>query len=170
MSPRKIILSLFAVMLCWCAASAFETPNIEQMLGTSNNIAVVGNGRVAALVSAKKVTPLEIRLFDLPPLFVLGAAPSGESAETLARADALLHVVRAFERDDVVSTCNLKTDETGDVRPGAKAVDANAAVAIPVHDREGRIRGVVGIAFMGEREIDAEEMARLRQRAELLPV
>jgi GTP-binding protein YchF len=57
--------------------------------------------RLATLVSAKKVTPLEVRLFDLPPLFIRGAAPSGESAETLGRADALIHVVRAFERDDV---------------------------------------------------------------------
>jgi GTP-binding protein YchF len=57
--------------------------------------------RLAALVGAKKVTPLEVRLFDLPPLFVRGAAPSGEAAETLGRADALIHVVRAFERDDV---------------------------------------------------------------------
>ena len=33
--------------------------------------------KLAALVSAKKVTPLEVRLFDLPPLFIRGAAPSG---------------------------------------------------------------------------------------------
>ena len=76
----------------------------------------------------------------------------------------------ALERNDVVSTCNLKTDDTGDVRPGAKAVDANAAVAIPIHDASGAVRGVVGIAFMGERDIDPKEMARLRARAELLPV
>jgi len=57
--------------------------------------------RLAALVASKKVTPLEVRLFDLPPLFIRGAAPSGDAAETLGRADALLHVVRAFDRDDV---------------------------------------------------------------------
>jgi GTP-binding protein YchF len=57
--------------------------------------------KLAALVSAKKVTPLEVCLFDLPPLFVRGAAPSGDAAETLGRADALLHVVRAFDRNDV---------------------------------------------------------------------
>ena len=57
--------------------------------------------KLAVLVSAKKVTPLEVRLFDLPPLFIRGAAPSGDAAETLGRADALLHVVRAFDRNDV---------------------------------------------------------------------
>jgi len=57
--------------------------------------------KLAALVHAKKVTPIEVFLHDLPPLFERGAAPSGEAGESLARADALLHVVRAFHRDDV---------------------------------------------------------------------
>ncbi|HEV8573438.1 MAG TPA: DUF933 domain-containing protein [Dehalococcoidia bacterium] len=57
--------------------------------------------KLAALVQAKKVTPVEVTLHDLPPLLERGAAPSGSAAETLSRADALLHVVRAFARDDV---------------------------------------------------------------------
>ena len=40
----------------------------------------------------------------------------------------------ALERNQPVQTCNLRTDATGDVRPGARAVDAQAAVALPVHD------------------------------------
>ena len=75
----------------------------------------------------------------------------------------------AWERDEPVYTCNLKTDTTGDVRPGAKAVDANAAVAIPIHDARGEIRGVVGIAFMGERDITQAELDVLRKQAEALP-
>jgi GTP-binding protein YchF len=57
--------------------------------------------RLAELVHAKKVTPIEVFLHDLPPLFQRGAAPSGPAGETLARADALLHVVHAFDRPDV---------------------------------------------------------------------
>ena len=57
--------------------------------------------KLAALVKAKKITPVEVTLHDLPALFERGVAPSGSAAETLSRADALLHVVRAFERDDV---------------------------------------------------------------------
>lgn len=75
----------------------------------------------------------------------------------------------ALERDDVVHTCNLKDDDSGDVRPGAKAVDANAAAAIPVHREDGAVRGVVGIAFLGERDIDGEELARLTEAAERAP-
>ncbi|MCX4696337.1 GAF domain-containing protein [Streptomyces sp. NBC_01408] len=75
----------------------------------------------------------------------------------------------AFARDEPVSTCNLKTDTSGDVRPGAKAVDANAAVAIPVHDGAGQVLGVVGIAYMGERDMDDSELARLTREAEAVP-
>ena len=75
----------------------------------------------------------------------------------------------ALLRDQPVQTCNLKDDNSGDVRPGAKAVNANAAVALPVHDGGGQVRAVVGIAFMGEREIPAEELARLSKAAEALP-
>ena len=91
-------------------------------------------------------------------------------------AEIVQHVPRgkgmaglALERDEPVSTCNLKTDETGDVRPGARGVDANAAVAIPIHHADGSVRGVVGIAFMGERDMDDSELAELTRQAEALP-
>jgi ribosome-binding ATPase YchF (GTP1/OBG family) len=57
--------------------------------------------KLGELFAAKKITPVEVILHDLPALFERGAAPSGSAAETLARADALIHVARAFERDDV---------------------------------------------------------------------
>ena len=75
----------------------------------------------------------------------------------------------AWERDEVVSTCNLKSDNSGDVRPGAKAVDAQAAMAIPVRSPSGDLRAVVGIAFMNEREFSAEELAVIEAAAASLP-
>ena len=75
----------------------------------------------------------------------------------------------ALERDAPVQTCNLKTDQTGDVRPGARAVDAQAAVALPVHDDAGKVRAVVGIAYLGERELSPSELAKLDQAASALP-
>lgn len=56
--------------------------------------------QMAKLVNAKKVTPLEFRLHDLPPLFQKGG-PGVEATESLSRADLLIQVVRAFERSDV---------------------------------------------------------------------
>jgi len=75
----------------------------------------------------------------------------------------------ALERNQPVSTCNIKTDNTGDVRPGAKAVDAKAAVALPVHDAGGQVRAVVGIAYADERELDDAQLAELSRHAKALP-
>ena len=70
----------------------------------------------------------------------------------------------ALERGEPVQTCNLQDDRTGAVKPGAKAVNAQAAVAMPVRDGAA-IAAVVGIAFAGEREIAGEELARLERAA-----
>jgi L-methionine (R)-S-oxide reductase len=75
----------------------------------------------------------------------------------------------ALERREPVNTCNLKEDQSGKVKPGAKAVNAQAAVALPVLDENGDVRAVVGIAFPDEREFDAAELDNLMQSASLLP-
>jgi hypothetical protein len=75
----------------------------------------------------------------------------------------------ALERNAPVQTCNLKTDRTGDVRPGARAVDAKGAVALPVRDGAGQVRAVVGIAYADERELTEEALAHLSSAASRLP-
>ncbi len=67
----------------------------------------------------------------------------------------------AWSRAEPVETCDLKTDETGDVRPGARAVNAAAAVAIPVG---APIHAVVGFAFSA----DAPPLEGLTRLAETL--
>jgi len=76
----------------------------------------------------------------------------------------------AFEHDHPISSCNIKDDKTGQVRPGAKAVDAQAAVALPVHDTGGGIRAVVGIAYAEERELTESELTALSEAAASLPM
>lgn len=118
------------------------------------------HGGVAGTVHLRGAEQLELRAaVNIPPKVVeiVRAIPRGKGMAGLA-----------WERDEAVHTCNLKDDKTGDVRPGAKAVDANAAVAIPIHDARGEIRGVVGIAYLGEREISERELATLRAEAEAL--
>jgi len=75
----------------------------------------------------------------------------------------------AFERRQPVQTCNLQTDKTGDVKPGARAVNAQAAIALPVPDATGETRAVVGLAFANELEITPEHTARLTAAAGTLP-
>jgi L-methionine (R)-S-oxide reductase len=74
----------------------------------------------------------------------------------------------ALERGEPVQTCNLQDDRSGSVRPGAKAVNAQAAVALPVRDETGAIVAVVGAAFAGEREIEGAELERLKSAARTL--
>ena len=75
----------------------------------------------------------------------------------------------ALERKQPIHTCNLKEDRSGNVRPGAKAVDAQAAVAVPVTNAAGHVRAVVGIAFPNEREFTQTELDELIARASHMP-
>ncbi|HEU0031974.1 MAG TPA: hypothetical protein VFQ53_15180 [Kofleriaceae bacterium] len=76
----------------------------------------------------------------------------------------------ALERNEPVSTCNIQTDATGDVRPGAKLVGAQAGVAFPVPDDAGGVRAVVGIAYREERTILESELAQLSAEARQAPI
>jgi L-methionine (R)-S-oxide reductase len=70
----------------------------------------------------------------------------------------------ALERGTPVSTCNLQTDSTGDVRPGAKAVAAQAAVALPI--QRGGTVVVVGMAWMNDRELPESLLEQLAKDAD----
>ena len=122
---------------------------------------IARHGGVAGTIHAVSGDILALRAaVNIPPpvVEVTRSIPSGKGMAGLA-----------WERDAPVHTCNLKSDETGDVRPGAKAVDASAAVALPVH-AGGAVRGVVGIAWRGERDITEGELAALGAEAEAAPI
>jgi L-methionine (R)-S-oxide reductase len=75
----------------------------------------------------------------------------------------------ALQRKEPIQTCNLQEDRSGSVKPGAKAVNAQAAVALPVLDPAGEVRAVVGIAFQDEREFTAADLETLTTSASTLP-
>ncbi len=131
---------------------ASDQPWLETYLKTHGGIAGTVHrreGNDLVLTAAHHIPP--------PVAAVVARVPKGKGMAGLA-----------FERKEPVQTCNLKTDSTGDVRPGAKAVDAQAAVALPVFDGAGEVRAIVGIAWMGERELSETELATLRQAAKAL--
>lgn len=72
-------------------------------------------------------------------------------------------------RKQPVQTCNLQTDETGNIKPGAKAVDAQAAIALPVLNESGAVRAVVGIAWSKDGEITPDEEQAMMKVAATLP-
>ncbi len=75
----------------------------------------------------------------------------------------------AWERRMPVQTCNLQEDQSGDVRPGAKAVQAMAAIALPVLDTRGEIRAVAGLAFAHEGAIGEAAARQFLAAAANLP-
>ena len=75
----------------------------------------------------------------------------------------------AWQHDKPIQTCNLKDDASGAVKPGARAVDARAAVALPIHDAGGTVRAVIGLAWMDERELTEAELERIARDAATLP-
>jgi L-methionine (R)-S-oxide reductase len=121
---------------------------------------VTAYGGVAGSVHVRQGDVLVLRnAFNLPP-------PVVAATRTIPKGKGMAGL--AWERERPVTTCNLKTDETGDVRPGAKAVDAQGAVALPVRDARGEIRAVVGIAFARERDFTDEQLSDLANAAAAL--
>jgi L-methionine (R)-S-oxide reductase len=104
-------------------------------------------GEILALTAAHRIPP--------PVVLVTAQIPRGKGMAGLA-----------WEREKPVQTCNLQSDQTGDVRPGAKAVDAKGAVALPIKGEAGQIIGVVGVAYADDRELDQDTLTRLSHEAE----
>lgn len=68
-----------------------------------------------------------------------------------------------------VQTCNLQTDESAAIKPGAKAVGAQAAIALPVFREDGEVRAIVGIAWDREGDLGPELEESMMQLAAALP-
>jgi GAF domain-containing protein len=66
----------------------------------------------------------------------------------------------AAERAAPVTACNIQTDTSGDVRPGAKATGLEGAICVPVLDGDAAI-GALGVANRAERDFTSEEQALL---------
>jgi L-methionine (R)-S-oxide reductase len=127
---------------------------LETFVHDSGGIA----GTVHMLTSADELTLAAAVRIPEPVKQVIARVPRGKGMAGLA-----------LERDEAISTCNIKTDATGQVRPGARLVDARAGVALPVHDGQGQVRAVVGVAFTDEKALSESELAALATSAHTLP-
>jgi L-methionine (R)-S-oxide reductase len=92
-------------------------------------------------------------------------------AATPGMPEAVLAVIRtipvgkgmaglAVERAEPVDACNIQTDASGDVRPGARATGLSGAVVVPIL-KEGRAVGALGVGNRGERQFTPAEVAEL---------
>lgn len=66
----------------------------------------------------------------------------------------------AVERATPVTACNIQTDTSGDVRPGAKLTGLEGAIVVPML-RAGAAAGALGIANRAERTFTDEEQSLL---------
>jgi signal transduction protein with GAF and PtsI domain len=66
----------------------------------------------------------------------------------------------AAERREPVSICNIQTDTSGDVRPGARATGLEGAIALPMFSGD-RVAGVLGVANRAARTFTPEETEQL---------
>ncbi len=66
----------------------------------------------------------------------------------------------AVERRAPVDACNLQTDDSGDVRPGAKMTGLKGAIVVPILRGEAVI-GALGVGNQEERTFTEDEIARL---------
>jgi L-methionine (R)-S-oxide reductase len=67
----------------------------------------------------------------------------------------------AVERNEPVTACNIQTDNSGDVRAGARATGLQGAIALPIRDAAGAAVGCLGVANLRERTFTEDEIARL---------
>lgn len=66
----------------------------------------------------------------------------------------------AVERRRPVDACNIQTDASGDVRPGARATGLQGSIVVPLlHEQQAL--GALGVANRGERIFSADEQQLL---------
>ena len=73
----------------------------------------------------------------------------------------------AVERAEPVGACNIQTDTSGDVRPGAKATGMEGALVVPIFDGAKAV-GALGIANRAERTFSSEETALLIEAGRMI--
>ncbi|WP_375768568.1 GAF domain-containing protein [Archangium gephyra] len=118
-------------------------------------------GGMAGTVHMRRGDALElVAALNIPP-------PVVEAVRVVPRGKGLAGI--AMASGEPVQVCNLQTDESGRVQPGARSVPVRASVALPVLDAAGQVRAVVGIAFLHEGELSAEMTRNLMAAVAALP-
>ena len=66
----------------------------------------------------------------------------------------------AAERRRPVDACNIQTDQSGDVRPGARATALSGAIVVPIF-RGDAVIGTLGVGNRRERQFSTAEVDKL---------
>ncbi len=119
-------------------------------------------GAVAGTIHLHRDDGLDLSAsVNIPPMVIekISHVPYGKGMAGLA-----------LQHNKPIQTCNLQEDETGQVKPGARAVHAKGAVAFPIHRGDGSIRAVIGLAYSEEKDLSDEVVAGISEAAGSCPM
>ena len=122
---------------------------VKQFGADSGTIHLLGEDGVLHLKAATAGIPAAV-------LEIVRTVPVGKGMAGLA-----------VERNQPVNACNIQTDTSGDVRPGARATGLQGAIVVPIV-RNGAPIGALGIANRHERTFTDDEIAQLLKVGEAL--
>jgi L-methionine (R)-S-oxide reductase len=111
---------------------------LEEMSADSGTIHLLGDDGVLHLKAASAGIPQVV-------LDTIKDVPVGKGMAGLA-----------VERKQPVNACNIQTDASGDVRPGARATGLQGSVVVPLLRGEDAI-GALGVATLRERTFTGDE-------------
>jgi len=133
-----------------------------------------------ALVCETSSTPLRVVLINLEDTrntmdkriaavmhqYGLTPADIGDRLIVIAKGKIKIKVARQLrsgdvERNEPVSSCNIQSDQTGNVPTGARATGVNGAIVVPIRNSQGQACGALGIGVHHLYEYTAEETAQL---------
>lgn len=114
---------------------------IREFNADSGTVHVIENGIL--MLSASVGIPDQVKT-------IVAAVPIGKGMAGLAA-----------QRNEPVTSCNIQTDKTGDVRPGARATNMSGALVVPIRDANGTVRGTLGIGVQREYTYTAAETEKL---------
>lgn len=115
---------------------------LDEMSADSGTIHVLGDDGVLHLKAASAGIPQVV-------LDTIKDVPVGKGMAGLA-----------VERKQPVNACNIQTDASGDVRPGARATGLQGSVVVPLMRGEDAV-GALGVANRRERTFTGAEEQRL---------
>lgn len=134
----------------------------------SKNVAAADsdNDALAVIIAALGADSGTIHYIGHDGLLHLAAASAG-------MPDAVLSIIRtipvgkgmaglAVERRRPVTACNIQSDSSGDVRPGARATDMAGAIVVPIFSGD-EVVGALGVANRTERAFSESERAKLTE-------
>lgn len=132
-------------------------PRVDQAIGEaiahlhadSGTIHVKQPGRMVLVLAGASGVPPQV-------LDIVRVVPWGKGMAGLAA-----------ERATAVDACNIQTDTSGNVKPGARATGMQGAIVVPML-RSGQVRGTFGIGCRAERTFTPEETAWLQAKANAL--